>query len=202
MDAMRPISMSINYVGSNRYLFQSDETFNDNIELPDNTEIILRNDAHVSCGNLTLGRNSLICIESGVLTVKAGCKLTLGEGSRLDARSGVLDLVGARCDIRPESTLMLSDYPVRGGTLAGGWGAIPVSWDNGDYKFHKYRSYLQAPISRVFDGTEFVGHWDMDRAYPQWFADADCDDWSEPINKAIDLKGSGEVFLPAGIYYV
>ena len=202
MDAMRPISMSINYVGSNRYLFQSDETLNDNIELPDNTEIILRNDAHVSCGNLTLGRNSLICIESGVLTVKAGCKLTLGEGSRLDARSGVLDLVGARCDIRPESTLMLSDYPVRGGTLAGGWGAIPVSWDNGDYKFHKYRSYLQAPISRVFDGTEFVGHWDMDRAYPQWFADADCDDWSEPINKAIDLKGSGEVFLPAGIYYV
>ncbi len=45
MDVMRPISMSINYVGSNRYLFQSDETLNDNIELPDNTEIILRNDA-------------------------------------------------------------------------------------------------------------------------------------------------------------
>lgn len=51
MDVMRPISMSINYVGSNRYLFQSDETLNDNIELPDNTEIILRNDAHASCGN-------------------------------------------------------------------------------------------------------------------------------------------------------
>ncbi len=51
MDAMRPISMSINYVGSNRYLFQSSETLDDNIEFPDNTEIILRNDAHVSCGN-------------------------------------------------------------------------------------------------------------------------------------------------------
>lgn len=55
MDAMRPISMLINYVGSNRYLFQSDETLNDNIELPDNTEIILRNDAHVSCGNQLIG---------------------------------------------------------------------------------------------------------------------------------------------------
>ena len=40
----------------------------------------------------------------------------------------------------------------------------------------------------------------MDRAYPQWFASPGCNDWSTPINKAIELKRTGEVFLQRGLY--
>lgn len=204
MTSLLPASLSQDSSVNNRRVvtFCSSGNLDGDLVLPDNTELIIRDFAYVKCGNLTLGRNSLLWIESGTLKVSESCVLSLGEGSRLDARGGTLDLTGARCNLKPGSTLMLSDYPVKGGVLAGGWATLPVSELGGDYELHRYRCYLQAPIAKVFDGTEFEGRWDMDRAYPQWFADADCDDWSGPINKAIDLKGSGEVFLPGGFYYV
>ncbi|WP_295730583.1 hypothetical protein [uncultured Muribaculum sp.] len=167
-------------------------------------EIVVCNGANVGFRNLTLGDNSRLRIESGSLAIAEGCMLTLGRDSRLDARGGTLDLTGARCNLKPGGTLMLADYPVKGGTLAGGWGTeYDGPLDSVDYRrFQHLRSYLDAPICKVFEGTEFKGRWDMDRAYPQWFADAACDDWSVPINKAIALKTTGDVFLPAGIYFV
>ena len=77
---------------------------------------------------------------------------------------------------------------------------------------------LEAPICTIFGkGINVAGTWNIDRAYPQWFDvgnkieytvyDEDNNpvteyfyDWSTPINKAINMKHSGEVFLKSGIY--
>ncbi len=200
-------SLPISAASNNRYVLSSDYCINVDITLPDATELIICNNARIDCRNLTLGDHSLIRIDSGTLAVASGCTLTLGENSRLDARNGTLDLTDARCELRTGGTLMLSDYPVKGGILAGGWATLTDSANDqiiaaSDIEFHACRSYLCAPIAKVFDATVFEGRWDMDRAYPQWFADADCDDWSVPINQAIRLKCSGEVHLPAGTYKV
>ncbi|QQR08491.1 hypothetical protein [Muribaculum intestinale] len=188
----------------NRVLLSCSGSIQDNMTIEDGVEIIICNNAIIECRNLTLGRNSLLRIESGSLIVASGCVLTLGENSRLDARGGTLNLTGARCNLKSGGTLLLSDFPVKGGILAGGWAAENDSLINSEdyHAFQHMRSYLDAPICKAFDGTEFKGRWDMDRAYPQWFADAGCDDWSVPINKAIALKTTGDVFLPAGLYYV
>lgn len=186
-----------------RIVIDSDAAFSgDSVELPANTEMRICNGATVTCRNLSFGKSSRLLIESGSLTVNSGCRLTMKDGSVLDVCGGRLVLTGAECRLYPESTLILSDKPVVGGKLIGGWGVYSDIESNRRENFHSLRSYIQAPVNKVFDGTEFDGRWDMDRAYPQWFAGADCDDWSEPINKAIKLKKSGEVFLPAGVYKV
>lgn len=62
---------------------------------------------------------------------------------------------------------------------------------------------LVAPITTIFGENITVnGTWSIDRAYPQWFASENVSDWSLPINKAIKMKGAGEVFLRNGIYGV
>ncbi len=71
---------------------------------------------------------------------------------------------------------------------------------------------VEAPIAQIFgDTVSAKGYWHIDRAYPQWFdavvgtqsygavAPHDC---SVAINKAVEMKMSGEVFLPAGVYLV
>ncbi len=71
---------------------------------------------------------------------------------------------------------------------------------------------VEAPITQIFGDTVYAkGYWHIDRAYPQWFdavvgtqsygavAPHDC---SVAINKAVEMKMSGEVFLPAGVYLV
>ena len=62
---------------------------------------------------------------------------------------------------------------------------------------------LKAPICTIFGkGINVEGSWDIDRAYPQWFELDDNNDWSSSINKAISMKGFGEVFLKSGIYEI
>lgn len=80
---------------------------------------------------------------------------------------------------------------------------------------------LKAGAEQIFgDGLEVTGPWITDRSYPQWFDQLagkqkgvhafdqsitnykDLHDCSEAINKAIRLKGVGEVFLPTGNYYI
>ena len=71
---------------------------------------------------------------------------------------------------------------------------------------------VEAPITQIFGDTVTAsGYWHIDRAYPQWF-DAvagsqsyytdNPHDCSVAINKAVEMKMSGEVFLPAGVYLV
>ena len=71
---------------------------------------------------------------------------------------------------------------------------------------------VEAPITQIFGDTVFAkGYWHIDRAYPQWFDavagtqsydTANPHDCSVAINKAVEMKMSGEVFLPAGVYLV
>lgn len=78
---------------------------------------------------------------------------------------------------------------------------------------------LIAPISQIFGAKVKVeGYWTVDRTYPQWFCNlgyryseggsagseyADSTtDWSEAINKAITMKGTGEVMIPRGHYFI
>lgn len=78
---------------------------------------------------------------------------------------------------------------------------------------------LIAPISQIFGAKVKVeGYWTVDRTYPQWFCNlgyryseggsdgseyADSTtDWSEAINKAITMKGTGEVMIPRGHYLI
>ena len=71
---------------------------------------------------------------------------------------------------------------------------------------------VEAPITQIFgDTVSAKGYWHIDCAYPQWFdavvGTQSCDtanphDCSVAINKAAEMKMSGEVFLPAGVYLV
>ena len=71
---------------------------------------------------------------------------------------------------------------------------------------------VEAPITQIFGDTVYAkGYWHIDCAYPQWFdavvGTQSCDtanphDCSVAINKAAEMKMSGEVFLPAGVYLV
>ena len=71
---------------------------------------------------------------------------------------------------------------------------------------------VEAPITQIFGDTVTAsGYWHIDRAYPQWFDavvgtqsynTSDPHDCSVAINKAVEMKMSGEVFLPAGVYLV
>ncbi len=71
---------------------------------------------------------------------------------------------------------------------------------------------VEAPITQIFGDTVTAsGYWHIDRAYPKWFDSvvgtqsydtANPHDCSVAINKAVEMKMSGEVFLPAGVYLV
>jgi len=78
------------------------------------------------------------------------------------------------------------------------------------------RTRLIAPISQIFSGTIKVeGNWAIDKSYPQWFSNERYDydftesnslassiDWAPSINKAINMKKTGEVFLARGRYFI
>lgn len=80
---------------------------------------------------------------------------------------------------------------------------------------------LIAPITQIFgNGITIEGNWAIDRSYPQWFSNERYDydfteetredeveiatsiDWAPSINKAINMKKTGEVFLPRGQYFI
>lgn len=66
-------------------------------------------------------------------------------------------------------------------------------------------TFIFAPICQIFDDSLNVsGSWIVDRAYPQWFGAINDGtmDASLAINKAINLKRVGEVFIPRGEYVV
>lgn len=111
----------------------------------------------------------------------------VGRNCLIDAREGCLT-VNNNCTfaLGENTVLMLANCPVDGsGTLEGHFARV------------------DAPIAYVFDpNLKLIGDWSVDRAYPQWFAPFGTNDWSTPINMAIDFVRCGEVFLPRGLYPV
>ena len=98
-----------------------------------------------------------------------------------------------------------------GGMIAG---ALTGDTDNPESKLTLVGNFtsVEAPITQIFGDTVTAsGYWHIGRAYPQWF-DAvagtqsyytdNPHDCSVAINKAVEMKMSGEVFLPAGVYLV
>ncbi len=81
---------------------------------------------------------------------------------------------------------------------------------------------IAAPTQIFADGLQVDGTWVIDRAYPQWFGykpqpkkveyvfddqgnsqnDANVPDGGAAIQKAINMKVNGEVFLPHGFYVI
>lgn len=78
---------------------------------------------------------------------------------------------------------------------------------------------FEAPVKQVFDkNVTASGIWDIPTAYPQWFTNMvpkrqsvewptvdfvkSGQDWSKPIQDAVNMKITGEVFLMRGVYTV
>lgn len=184
---------------------------------PDNARIIISDNAEVSFSALTIGSgctfvlgqfctvtinatatvgsNTQIILQPGsTLTVASGASLQLSTSCLLDVTLGKLILNGSTpLNLGSESILRIGNIPISGsGTISG-----PEFVEN--YVIQKF-AFLEAKCTFVFDGVDIDGNWHMDRAYPQWFASPGCDDWSVPINNAIEMKRTGEVFLQRGLY--
>ena len=99
-----------------------------------------------------------------------------------------------------------------GGMIAGALVALDDEQIEQPLKLVGNFTSVEAPITQIFGDTVFAkGYWHIDRAYPQWFDavagtqsydTANPHDCSVAINKAVEMKMSGEVFLPAGVYLV
>jgi len=168
--------------------------------------------------------NSIVEIQGGVkvqfqmgVTFGDNCKLILKDGSTLrlnpfktlkmfkncilDARNGILDMKYASCFLDQGSIFMLENYIVDGGKFI-------ASYYNGDIdnQILPNKDFgalvgvkFEAPIRQVFSGApRFEGKWLMPAAHPEWFCPAICDDWSVPINTAINFIEAGNVVMPPG----
>lgn len=168
--------------------------------LKNNCTLVIGDFATVTIQNgfhATTGANCKIILGSGsTLQIDSNASLTLGNGSLLDCKNGSLNLsedTTATLSLSQNSTLSLGNIPVSGkGTIA----APPYA----NYAQNQQYAFLDAPCTFIFNGVSVTGMWHIDRAYPQWFAEPGCDDWSIPINKAIAMKRTGEVFLQRGRY--
>lgn len=170
--------------------------------LKNNCTLVIGDFATVTIPNgiqATTGANCKIILGSGsALQIDTNASLTLGTGSLLDCKNGSLNLsedTTSTLFLSKDCTLSLGNFPVTGnGTIAA-----PPCVNNA----HNQRyAFLDAPCSFIFNGVSVTGMWNIDRAYPQWFAQPGCEDWSAPINKAIAMKRTGEVFLKSGLYPV
>lgn len=163
---------------------------------PARTTVVVADGATVSVPigpSVTMGENSRLILGSGS-TLDIEGTLEMKDGSVLDAEKGAVKLQG-ELKLEANSTLCLRDYPVSGnGTIA----APEYTIRSRDQEY----ASLVAPCTFIFNGVSVTGMWHIDRAYPQWFAAPGCDDWSDPINKAIEMKYTGEVFLQRGRYKV
>lgn len=169
---------------------------------------------------LILGRCSSVSLGStNTLTLSDGCSLVMGPGSVIKVASGGKIVFGQACVANfVEGQLQLGDLRASSkkarvifgkATLVKLGGRYPVtSTSSATFEAPAFdpksttQDYveLDAPATQIFDGVEVSGNWRMDRAYPQWFAPKDCSDWSGPINKAIEMKRTGMVYLQKGQY--
>ena len=187
---------------------------------PDNSRIYVQPNNSVTANDFTLGNNCTLVIgkfanmtiackattgsgceiilESGsTLQINTTASLTLDKETHLNCKNGSLMLYAADSYLclSADCTLSLGVIPVSGS------GTIIAPKYTEDANEQGY-AFLDAPCAYIFNGVKVTGMWHINRAYPLWFAAPGCDDWSVPINKAIELKRTGEVFLQRGVYPV
>lgn len=141
----------------------------------------------------------------------------------------VLDSLTDLRDALPGTTFLIQkevvDYDFnphfRGGftlkeniTLIFQGGCLMVPTGKAQFYIQGNRTAIEAPIDQIFgEGLDIAGSWLCDRAYPQWFDwrvgkenenpyEGDHIDCAIAINKAIQMKKSGEVFLASGYYHI
>lgn len=140
------------------------------------THIDVQNGKLLIAANVSLKENSQIDITKGCVEIQAGKRLTIGRYSSVEIHAlGLID--GA-------------------GVLRGN------------------QAVVTAPVRMVFGSDLTVeGNWNNARVYPQWFGavgyatinDTENEaavDSAVAINKAIQMKCIGEVFVPRGFYRI
>lgn len=126
---------------------------------------------------------SIYIMPGGQLTL-SGVTLKCLQGSSIYVMGGELLLDKGHIALA-ENTHMSID-----GSIIDGTGSITAN-----------KTTLSAPIRQIFaQSIQVKGKWIIDKAFPQWFTESKTIDWSTAINKAIVMKGAGEVFLPRGVY--
>ena len=126
---------------------------------------------------------SIYIMPGGQLTL-SGATLKCLQGSSIYVMGGELLLDKGHIALA-ENTHMSID-----GSVIDGTGSITAN-----------KTTLSAPIRQIFaQSIQVKGKWIIDKAFPQWFTESKTIDWSTAINKAIVMKGAGEVFLPRGVY--
>lgn len=126
---------------------------------------------------------SLYILPGACLTLKRAT-LTCAKGASIYAMGGRIVLENGTLNMHNNCHLGIEGKGIEGvGTIMG------------------QETTLSAPIKPIFGkDVKITGKWKIDRAFPQWFASDNTPNWAQAINRAIAMKGSGEVFLPRGIY--
>lgn len=159
--------------------------------LDDDMVLIIPNGLEVKAKRLICGTSSEIYLDKSVLTVES---LLANDGFSMSGRGDVtvlndfscgkksvlnlddisLVLDGARLNLGEENVLSLGNYPIKGGEICG------------DIKL---TSRIVASRKRIFKGVKVSGAWKIEKAYPEWFAELDSDNWASAINQAFGLSG-------------
>ncbi len=158
-------------------------------EIPANSSICITGNGSITVKNatMTMTSGSAMYVVGGKLSLTnsslhtgKGCLLTEGE-------LGSINLSNSTINLGESSLLTINGKMI----------------DGNNSKIEGNASSLQAPIKKIFaPGISVEGKWVLDRAYPQWFEDSKTANWAVAINKAITMKGTGEVFLPRGEYSI
>jgi len=171
------------------YKVTTTKNISSNASLPENAVICIASNGalNMSKSTLTCGNNTAIYVVGGKLnlstsTIKTGNGFIFTEGEL-----GTINLQSSTINLGKNSI-----FTINGKAINGTNSTIEAN-----------SATFVAPIKKVFSqGINVTGKWIMDRAYPQWFEDNSNANWANAINKAIMMKGTGEVFLPRGRYSI
>lgn len=157
--------------------------------LPDNTTICIASNGTLNLNEATItcDSNTAIYVIGGKLAMYNSIITTGKGGTFTEGELGTISMQNSAINLGQRSLFTINGKAVEGtnSSIVGNSTAI------------------SAPIKKIFTtGINVAGTWLMDRAYPQWFEDSNNADWATAINKAIIMKGTGEVFLPRGNYVI
>lgn len=157
--------------------------------LPDNSQICVIGNGHLQFknSNITCGQNGGLYVVGGKMSLM-NSKIKMGNGfSLIEGELGIISLQNSTLSLGERSIMTINGRALEGSGS----------------KIEGNSTSLVAPIKKIFSkGVDVGGKWIIDRAYPQWFEDNSKANWAIAINKAIKMKGTGEVFLPRGQYTI